>query len=70
VRGVAFSPDDKYILTASFDVTARLWFNRIDDTVHAVCDLLIRDLTSGERAQVWYRGSESNLPSAINPFET
>ena len=51
VRGVAFSPDDKYILTASFDGTARLWFTRIDDTVRAVCDLLTRDLTSEERAQ-------------------
>ena len=45
VRYVAFSPDGKYILTASQDGTARLWLTDFDATIHAVSGLLTRDLT-------------------------
>jgi WD40 repeat protein len=51
VRNVTFSPEGKYILTASSDGSARLWFTDIKDTIHAVCAVLTRDLTSEERIQ-------------------
>lgn len=51
VRDVAFSPDGKYILTASNDGTARLWLTDIQDTINAICALLTRDLTAEERTQ-------------------
>jgi len=51
VRNVALSPDGKYILTASHDGTARLWFTDIHETIRAVCALLTRDLTPDERVQ-------------------
>jgi|SRR5215213_4793926 len=46
-----FSPDGKYILTASEDNTARLWQIDLDATLREVCALLTRDLTSEERIQ-------------------
>lgn len=48
IRDVAFSPDGKYILTASFDNTARLWLTDLHDTIRAVCAVLTRDLTPEE----------------------
>jgi len=39
VRDVAFSRPDKYIVTASFDGTARLWLTDLDEIIRAVCDL-------------------------------
>jgi len=51
VRDVAFSPDGKFILTASNDNTARLWITDIQDTINAICTLLTRDLTLEERTQ-------------------
>jgi WD40 repeat protein len=51
VRDVTFSSDGKYILTASDDNTARLWLTDLQDTIHAVCAVLTRDLTPEERTQ-------------------
>jgi WD40 repeat protein len=51
VRDVAFSPDGKFILTASNDNTARLWLTDIKDTINEICALLTRDLTPEERVQ-------------------
>jgi WD40 repeat protein len=51
VRDVTFSPDGKYILTASEDGTARLWLTSLQDTIHEVCTTLTRDLTPEERIQ-------------------
>jgi WD40 repeat protein/transcriptional regulator with XRE-family HTH domain len=51
VRDVTFSSDGKYILTASDDNTARLWLTDLQDTIHAVCAVLTRDLTPEERMQ-------------------
>ena len=49
VRNVVFSPDGKYILTASQDGVARLWLVNLDDTIRGICGLLTRDLTPAER---------------------
>ncbi|MDQ2692081.1 MAG: hypothetical protein M3Y68_08635, partial [Chloroflexota bacterium] len=51
VRDVTFSPDGKFILTASEDSTARLWLTDLQDTIRAVCATLTRDLTLEERVQ-------------------
>ena len=51
VRDVAFSPEGKYILTASEGGTARLWHTDLSDTIYFVCSLLTRDLTPDERAE-------------------
>jgi WD40 repeat protein len=51
VRHMFFSPDGKYILTASEDGTARLWLTDLQETIRAICSLLTRDLTPEERLQ-------------------
>jgi len=63
VRDVSFSPDGKYILTASNDGIARLWLTDIHDTIHAVCALLTRDLTSDERIQFGISGEGPTCPA-------
>jgi WD40 repeat protein/transcriptional regulator with XRE-family HTH domain len=63
VRDVAFSLDGKYIVTASFDGTARLWFTEIHNTIHAVCALLTRDLTSEERIQFGLSKEDPTCPA-------
>jgi WD40 repeat protein len=51
IRNVTFSPDGKYILTASNDATARLWLTDIYDTIRAIRSALTCDLTPEERVQ-------------------
>jgi WD40 repeat protein len=62
VRNVAFSPDGRYILTASADRTARRWLVDLQDTIREVCALLTRDLTPEERAQFGITGDEPTCP--------
>jgi WD40 repeat protein len=63
VRDVAFSLDGKYILTASFDGIARLWFTDFHETIGAVCALVTRDLTSEERVQFGITDPGPTCPS-------
>jgi WD40 repeat protein len=62
VRGVAFSPDGKYMLTASLDGTARLWQTDYHDTIRYLCGQLTRDLTDQERTQYDIPGSDATCP--------
>jgi WD40 repeat protein len=39
VRDVAFAPPGQYMVTASFDGTARLWLTGLDEIIRAVCEL-------------------------------
>jgi WD40 repeat protein len=48
---VAFSPDGQYVLTDSFDGTARLWDTDYRDFLTTVCARLLRDFTESEREQ-------------------
>jgi len=41
----------KYILTGSADNTARLWDITYDDTIRALCERLLRDLSAEEWGQ-------------------
>ena len=59
---MAFSPDGKYIVTASEDFTARLWLTDYQDTIRAFCALLTRDLTPEERAQFGISDQEPTCP--------
>jgi WD40 repeat protein len=63
VRNVTFSPDGKYILTASNDGTARLWLTDYHDAIRATCALLTRDLTPDERAQFDISSQEPTCPA-------
>jgi WD40 repeat protein len=63
VCDVAFSPDGKFILTASNDLTARLWLTDLDEAIQAVCALLTRDLTSEERIQFGISDQEPTCPA-------
>jgi len=62
VHEVAFSPDGKYILTASSDGTARLWLLDLQDTIRGICATLTRDLTSEERVQFGISDEEPTCP--------
>jgi WD40 repeat protein/transcriptional regulator with XRE-family HTH domain len=63
IREVSFSPDGKYILTASNDGIAQLWLADLDETIHAVCALLTRDLTPEEREQFGISNQSSTCPA-------
>ena len=65
MRGVAFLPYGKYILTASQDGTARLWQTDYHDTIRYLCGVLTRDLTPEERAQYDIPGNRRHLPAAL-----
>ena len=63
IDNVVFSPDGKYILTSSEDGTARLWFADLQDTIHAVCGVLTRDLTPEERTQFGITDQSPTCPA-------
>jgi hypothetical protein len=41
----------KYVLTGSADNTARLWGITYHDTIRALCERLLRDLSAEERGK-------------------
>jgi WD40 repeat protein len=49
-EGVAFSPDDQYVLTGNEDGVARLWRVDFQEVLQFACTALPRDLTTEERA--------------------
>ncbi len=51
VFDVAFSPDGRYILSGSYDNTARLWDTDYRDFVAYACTRIFRDFTDVERQQ-------------------
>jgi WD40 repeat protein len=63
VRGVAFSPDGKNILTASLDKTAKLWQTDYHDTIRSLCEQLTRDLTTQERQKYGIAGQAPTCPA-------
>jgi len=63
VHDVTFSPDGKYILTASSDGTARLLPTELQDTIQAVCSVLTGDLTSDERKQFGITDQNPTCPA-------
>ena len=62
ITDVAFSPHDgKYVATASWDGTARLWLWRPTDLIAEACSRLTRNLTDEELKQ--YLGTMSHTPA-------
>jgi WD40 repeat protein len=49
VRSAAFSPDGRYIVTASDDGTARIYLTRIEDLMELARSRVTRELTPEER---------------------
>jgi len=51
VTSVAFSLDGRWVITGSWDGTARLWDTDWHDFVDYACTRVFRDLTDEERQQ-------------------
>jgi WD40 repeat protein len=50
VRSAAYSPDGRFIVTASADRTARIWEADYRDFIAYACTRVFRDFTPQERA--------------------
>jgi WD40 repeat protein len=63
VNSVAFSADDRLVVTASLDGTARLWYADYREDVRYLCGKLLRDFTAEERAQYEIKDTRPTCPA-------
>jgi WD40 repeat protein len=75
VASAAFSPDGKYVVSASLDGTARVWVYQTDDLIADACSHLTRNLTHAEWEQyiggaLPYQVVCSSLPIPPDPRPT
>ena len=67
VYSIAFSPDGKYVVSGSFDNTARVWEYLPEELIATACSHAVRNLTRAEwntfiRDALQYQAVCPNLP--------